>query len=158
MSKLTKRSVDALAAPGKGQAFKWDGELRGFGVRVTASGLKSFILQYRNSEGRSRRIVIGRYGILTVEQAREKAKIQLGSIADGKDPASEKNGRKQAMKVEAIGCYIAKYFEPRGAAGHNFQQSRRGCAKNCGEEKGATAKCGRNRKTRRSHSIWKAAR
>ena len=102
MSKLTKRSVDALAAPRKGQAFKWDGELRGFGVRVTASGLKSFILQYRNSEGRSRRIVIGRYGILTVEQAREKAKIQLGSIADGKDPAAEKNDRKQAMKVEEV--------------------------------------------------------
>jgi integrase len=44
--------------PGKGQSFPWESELRGFGVRAIPSGLKTFILQYRNAEGRSRRIVI----------------------------------------------------------------------------------------------------
>src|SRR5262249_17390260 len=72
MSKLTKRAVDALETPKKGQTFLWDGELRGFGVRAIPSGLKTFVLQYRNAEGRSRRIAIGRYGVLTVEQARDK--------------------------------------------------------------------------------------
>src|SRR5690554_1794426 len=100
--KLTKQSVDALTVPQKGQAFKWDTELRGFGVRVMPSGLKSFILQYRNSEGRSRRIVIGRDGILTVEQARQKAKIQLGAVAEGTDPAADKNERRQAMTVAEV--------------------------------------------------------
>ena len=47
-------------------------ELRGFGVRVSAAGLKSFIVQYRTPEGRHRRRVIGRYGLMTVEQARDR--------------------------------------------------------------------------------------
>ena len=42
MSKLTKRAVDALVPPAKGQSFLWDGELRGFGVRIIPSGLKTF--------------------------------------------------------------------------------------------------------------------
>ena len=95
MSKLTKRAVDALQSPKTGQAFLWDGELRGFGVRVISSGLKSFVLQYRNAEGRSRRIVIGRYGVLTVEQARDAAKIKLGVIAAGRDPAEEADGPRE---------------------------------------------------------------
>lgn len=66
MSRLTKRAVDALPSPEKGQSFLWDSELRGLGVRVIPSGLKVFILQYRNAEGRSRRLVLGRYGVLTV--------------------------------------------------------------------------------------------
>jgi hypothetical protein len=49
--------------------FAWDPELRGFGVQVMASGLKSFVVQYRNAAGRSRRIVIGRYGLITVEES-----------------------------------------------------------------------------------------
>jgi len=71
------------------QSFLWDGELKGFGVRVTPSGLKSFVVQYRNGEGRSRRIVIGRYGIFTVEQARIMAREKLLAVAKGIDPAEE---------------------------------------------------------------------
>jgi integrase len=99
MNKLTKRAVDGLAPPAKGQAFLWDGELRGFGLRVIPSGLKTFILQYRNGEGRSRRIVIGRYGVLTVEQAREQARIKLGQVAAGSDPAEECATSRDAMTV-----------------------------------------------------------
>jgi hypothetical protein len=102
MSKLTKRAVDALAPPEKGQAFLWDSELRGFGVRTIPSGLKTFILQYRNAEGRSRRIVVGRYGVLTVEQARDQAKIKLGAVAGGADPAEENAGSRDAITVAEL--------------------------------------------------------
>lgn len=102
MSKLTKRAIDALAFPANGQSFLWDGELRGFGVRVVPSGLKVFILQYRNAEGRSRRLVFGRYGVLTVEQARDQAKIKLGAIAGGADPISDKAEMREAITVEAV--------------------------------------------------------
>jgi integrase len=109
MRKLTKRAVDALETPKKGQTFLWDGELRGFGVRAIPSGLKTFVLQYRNAEGRSRRIVLGRYGVLTVEQARDKAKIKLGAIADGGDPAEEADGPWETITVaEVCDWYLAE--------------------------------------------------
>ncbi len=111
MARITKRDVEALQPPKEGQAFLWDGELRGLGVRVMASGVKSFILQYRNEAGRSRRIVIGRYGALTVEQARAKAKIKLGSIAGGADPAYEKKGAKGKPTISDLCNWYLKEAE-----------------------------------------------
>jgi integrase len=102
MSRLTKRAVDALEKPDNGQAFLWDGEIRGFGVRVVPSGLKTFVIQYRNGEGKSRRVKIGRFGIMTVEEARELAKVKLGRVADGIDPAEEPEAGKDDMTVEAL--------------------------------------------------------
>jgi integrase len=102
MSRLTKRTVDALAMPAEGQDFLWDGEIRGFGVRVVPSGLKTFVVQYRNAEGKSRRIKIGRFGIMTVEEARELAKVKLGRVADGIDPAEEPEAGKDGITVEAL--------------------------------------------------------
>lgn len=89
MPKLTKKTIDALPIPAKGQSFHWDSETRGFGIRVGASGTKTFVVQYRNAEDRTRRMKIGRYGILTVEQARDQVKIKLGEVAAGADPAEE---------------------------------------------------------------------
>ncbi len=89
LAKLNKRTVDALAAPASGQAFLWDTEIKGFGIRVGATGTKTFVIQYMNEEGRVRRVKIGRFGVMTVEQARELAKIQLGKVASGEDPAEE---------------------------------------------------------------------
>ena len=67
--KISKRTVDALKPSKVGvkgsEQFLWDSELRGFGVRVSPAGLKSFIVQYRTPEGRHRRTVIGRYGLMT---------------------------------------------------------------------------------------------
>ena len=102
MSRLTKRAVDALEKPKSGQSFLWDGELRGFGVRVVPSGLKTFVVQYRNPEGKSRRIKIGRFGVKTVEEARELAKVKLGRVADGVDPAEEPEAGNDDMTVEAL--------------------------------------------------------
>ena len=109
MGKLTKRAVDSLMPPLTGQAFLWDSELRGFGVRVIPSGLRTFILQYRNAENRSRRIVVGRYGVLTVEQARDQAKIKLGAVAAGADPAEEKELSRETITVaELCDWYLAE--------------------------------------------------
>jgi len=102
MGKLTKTAIDALAIPAKGQAFLWDSELRGFGVRVIPSGLKAFVLQYRNDEGRSRRIVIGRYGVLTVEQARKQAILKLAAVVGGADPAEERAQSRAAITIREV--------------------------------------------------------
>jgi hypothetical protein len=78
------------------------GELRGFGVRVIPSGLKSFILQYRNAERRSRRIVIGRLGVMTLEKARDETRVKFGLIASGADPAEDQSARREALSVAEV--------------------------------------------------------
>jgi integrase len=98
---LTKRAIDALA-PGKAQAFVWDSETRGFGVLTLPSGVKSFVVQYRNSSGRSRRMTIGRYGTFTVDQARKEAQVILVAVARGGDPAHDRRTKKHAPDVNAL--------------------------------------------------------
>lgn len=108
MGKLTKRAVDAHTPPERGQTFLWDGDIRGFGLRVVPSGLKTFIVQYRNAEGRTRRMTIGRYGLMTVEQARDQAKVTLGAVASGSDPAAVSASLREAITVgEVCDWYLA---------------------------------------------------
>ena len=109
IAKLNKRTVDALSAPKSGQEFIWDTEIKGFGVRVGASGAKTFVIQYANDEGRLRRMKIGRFGAMTVEQARDQAKIKLGMVAAGADPAQERaDARKQPTVAELCDWYLVE--------------------------------------------------
>jgi integrase len=107
--KLTRRVVEALKAPKPSEighkvreTFLWDRELRGFGVQVMPSGLKSFVIQYRNSEGRQRRAVIGRYGLMTVEQARIAAHEKLVAVAKGRDPVAEEAAASGLITVSEL--------------------------------------------------------
>lgn len=102
MAKLSKKIVDSTPIPKDGQTKVWDSELRGFGLRVLPSGLKTFVLQYRNAEGRSRMLTLGRYGVFTVEQCRELAKIRLGEIAGGNDPMADRAKARDGMTVSEI--------------------------------------------------------
>lgn len=97
---LTKRQVDAASYAGDGSSWdvRYDGQLPGFGLRVYPSGTKSFILRYRTPRGRVRTVTIGRYGPLTVDQARQRARRMLAEVYDGRDPAEERK-RKRAEGI-----------------------------------------------------------
>lgn len=106
MVKLTKRTVDAAKAGDK-DYFIWDDDLPGFGLRVFASGKRSYLVQYRVGR-RSRRYTIGQHGVWTAETARQEAKVQLGRIAHGDNPAEERQLDHKALTIkELCALYVA---------------------------------------------------
>src|SRR3546814_14117732 len=93
MPKITKTFGEALkpaivGIKGSNQLI-WDNELRGFGVSIGSKGTKSFVVQYRTPLGKTRRKVIGRYGLMKAEQGRRAARVLLGEVAKGTDHVEE---------------------------------------------------------------------
>jgi integrase len=117
-TKLTKRTVEAITTPPKDAVAElWDSELRGFHVRVSASGRRTFRLFYRHG-GRQRVATIGELSeALTADQARARAKALLAEIIGGKDPMAEAakaalaaaEARRRAVTVnQLIDIYLAR--------------------------------------------------
>lgn len=82
-----------------------DADLPGFGVRVMASGAKSFFVRYRVGGGRGaqmRRLTIGRTETLTPEKARDAARSILARVRLGEDPAGDKADRRSAHTVSEL--------------------------------------------------------
>ena len=87
----------------------WDTAVPGFGARRQRSDAVSYVLFYRNREGRQRWFTIGRHGApWTPDTAREEAKRLLGEVANKADPASEKRSKRNAKTVaELCDLYLA---------------------------------------------------
>jgi integrase len=111
--RITKSFVDQTVSPpfnsnGSGnQKIYRDTAIVGFGLRVTSTGAKSFIVEKR-IDGKSRRKTIGPYGPVTVEQARKQAMKFLGEVAIGQNPIKEENARKakSATLLDAFENYL----------------------------------------------------
>lgn len=110
---LSKRTVDA-AHSGDKRYYIWDCDLRGFGLRIETSGVKTFVTKYRAGGGGrnapQRVQTVGRYGTLTPEEARRKAKAILGSAAAGADPAGDLAAKRREMSMAAL----IDYYEQHG--------------------------------------------
>lgn len=110
-ARISKRVVDA-AKPEAGRYVVWDTELKGFGLRVTPSGVKTYVARYRFGGGRSgvlRQIVVGRHGPLTPDEARDEAKLLLADAAKGGDPqASRMKARADLTVAELCDLYLAE--------------------------------------------------
>lgn len=115
---LTKILIDR-AEPRAARYDLWDGGLSGFGVRVEVSGSKTFIVRYRTDGGGRtaprRFMAIGRYGTVTLDEARKQARLLLSAAAIGNDPAAERQARRKELRVsdlvdlyEAEGCFVQR--------------------------------------------------
>ena len=96
---MPTRSLDAnfvkgATSEGKAREFYWDASMPGFGLMVTANGARSYVLQYRNADGVSRRMTIN--GGRTLAAARREAKRRLGEVAGGRDPLADKQTQRAA--------------------------------------------------------------
>ena len=103
--KITKTLVDS-AKTESADYFIWDSELKGFGLKISKGGRKTYVCQYRTAGGRTgdtRRLSIGAHGSpWTVETARSEAKKFLGRAANGEDPAQEKQDLKKRLSVAEL--------------------------------------------------------
>jgi integrase len=106
MPHLTKAVVDAAAAPEAGQAFLRDDAIKGFALRVIATGAKSFVFEGR-IKGRMRRVTIGRYPDLSVALARQKALEIRAAVARGDDPAE---ARMMERHESTFGALVERYL------------------------------------------------
>jgi integrase len=96
--KLTATKIASLAA--KSARYRvWDSEIQGFHVRVAPTGKKTFILTYRH-KGVLKEYTIGKYGNLTIEEARRLAKKLSGQVADNIDVHAERKAQNAAAAKE----------------------------------------------------------
>src|SRR5262249_22079297 len=123
--KLTIKAIDAIKPDGRDHV-EWDEEVPRYGLRIKPSGVKSFVVQYRTAQGRSRKLTIGRYGLWAPEQARSEAKRLLRLVDQGADPAEAAAKEKEAITVAKLcdeylsaaeaGLLIGRNKEPKRAS------------------------------------------
>lgn len=121
MARLTKREVDSLRPLPDRDVFAWDGEIRGLGVRVKPTGVKTYFVQYRNADGRTRRLVIGKHGVLTTDEARDLGRQKLAEVSKGDDPSAKRRAARERMTVSAV----CDWYLTEGRAGRLLGRNRR---------------------------------
>ena len=108
--KLTKRKVAGMRAPdpsGK-QVLRWDEETKGFGVLVSGrTNVKSYVVQHRLSDGRSRRVTIGPCNSIELDEARERAKSVIAVIYGGGDPKRARRATPAGSLHKTLEDYLA---------------------------------------------------
>ncbi|WP_135080082.1 site-specific integrase [Terasakiella sp. SH-1] len=101
MPKLTKRLIDSLK-PADKEYSEWDDELKGFGVRVSPKGAKTFQVYWRVAGRRERKRKVGRYPAMTVDQARKAAFELLSEVERGNDPAVKQDLLRKAETMKEL--------------------------------------------------------
>ena len=110
--KLTQTKIQRLALDsGKTDQIFFDDELTGFGLRIREGGSRKFVVHYRQGSFQKRH-TIGSADVLTLEEARKKARRVLVAVDDGKDPATEK-ATKRAASALIFSSVAAEYLELR---------------------------------------------
>jgi integrase len=100
---LTEDRVKRLLPPESGERTVWCGTLPRFGVRLRAGGSsRTFILKYRGSDGRQRKMTLGSWPALSTDAARRLARQHLGDVERGHDPASERQAERDAPTVRHL--------------------------------------------------------
>ena len=123
--RLTTRFIDSIKPPLSDRTEYWDANTPGFGIRVAASGRKTWVLMYRvRGDTRLRRASLGTYPTLTLADARDAAKADLRAAAKGRDPAEERKAERTADTFgELADQYMEKYAKKRKRSWFKDQQA-----------------------------------
>jgi integrase len=100
--RFTDKTVGTLACPpGRKDVLAFDDTLRGFAVRTTAAGGRSFLFQYTLG-GTRRRLPLGEFGTVTTAAARKQAELFRGQVAAGRDPWAERQAAVAVQRIEVL--------------------------------------------------------
>ncbi len=123
--KLTKRIIENTTPDKSKYIVLRDDQVSGFGIRISSTGRRVFFFRYRlgGRNGIDKRINIGKFGDLTVDEARKIARQYAGEVAGGRDPlgdrneaqkkAKEERDRARALKISKVAeVYIEKHLKP----------------------------------------------
>ncbi len=105
--KFTARKIEAMKPPTTGRTESWDTGTKGFGLRVSKAGRKTWVVMYRH-QGRLRRLTLGTYPNLPLAEARARARDALHRAAKGGDPAAEKQSERRA---DTFAEFAEEYLE-----------------------------------------------
>ena len=102
--------------PERDNHITFDDAVKGFGIRITARGAKTFVLAYRR-DGQQRRYNIGAFGAWNTTQAREEAKRLKRDVDTGGDPSSEREQSRTAPTIADLAeRFIADYLPRKRAS------------------------------------------
>jgi len=124
--KLTKTLIDGLQAQVK-DTIHWDTEVKGFGVKVTPTGRKSFLVMHRpkGHVGPPKKYTIGTYGEWTVQQAREKAREILVESSKGTDLGAKERAEKRRLASDRINDLVDQFLEKHASQNRTGDETKR---------------------------------
>jgi hypothetical protein len=113
--RLTDATIKRLPLPAKASKIHPDGDVPGFGVRVTANGARSFVLRYRvRGSGRERTYTVGSTGDWQTTAARSEAQRLRRLIDQGGDPLGDiERQRTEPTVADLIERFLTEHVEPR---------------------------------------------
>src|SRR5579885_2399332 len=99
----------AECGPGRRKTDYFDVGQRGFLLEVRASGGKTYYQRYTDERGRERQYKIGPADVLSLEQARRKARQILAEALLGTDPQQR---RREMRAVPRFGHFVHERYLP----------------------------------------------
>ena len=115
--RLTEKTIKELVPPAKGNRITYDDEVPGFGIRVTRSGARAFVLNYV-VEGRERRLTIGAWPVWSATGARRRAKELRIRIDQGEDPLGESQQRRSEPTFAEVATEYLENHAAKKKSGH----------------------------------------
>lgn len=113
--RISDQDAKTVAAPPEGQILLWDDDVKGFGLRITLAGARSFVFNYR-AGGRMRRMTIGKYPAWSVAAARKRAGDLRKAVDRGEDPMGARHDERAAATVKDMCQRYKEEHLPRKSA------------------------------------------
>ena len=132
--KLTQPAIEKLKAPSTGRIEYWDNQLPGFGLRISETGRKTWVVMYR-IQGKLVRETLGTAAVIpSVADARSRARESLLKVQAGINPVEEKRRSEQVARLAAerapksfgacVDLYLTRYAE-RNTKSSTYKETKR---------------------------------